>query len=369
MTPTPRRIAMSSYYLPSESKIGAGYMAHRLAQVMAERGHDVTMFSPCAKPDDATYQHTLVPMSGSLRTFRWAHRLRRLDLTGYDILHVHGDNHLRPRRWSPPVVRTMHGSCFSEALHIKGAKARLRMFALGLTEIVGSLTADATVAVSDNTRRFYPWVKRVIPNGVDLELFHPGEKDQDPTIVFVGTYERRKRGRLLMEAFARDVLPAAPDAQLWMVCSDAPPASHVLVLGRLSDAELADRYRRAWVFCLPSSYEGFGVPYIEAMASGTAVVATKNPGSVEVLDGGRYGRLVSDDDLGPALVDLLAVGAERARLGTLAHDRAARYDWDVVAGDYERVYDELLPSSEQDSHTRQSSEPTEPTEPTGEPPT
>jgi phosphatidylinositol alpha-mannosyltransferase len=356
---------MSSYYLPSESKIGAGYMAHRLAQVMAERGHDVTMFSPCAKPEDAIYEHTLVAMTGSLRTFRWAIRLRQLDFAGFDVIHVHGDNHLRPRRWCPAVVRTMHGSCFSEALHIKGTKARLRMFALGLTEIIGSLRADATVAVSDNTRHFYPWVKRVIPNGVDLALFHPGQKEAEPTIVFVGTYEQRKRGRLLMDAFARDVLPAVPDAKLWMVCSDAPPAPHVEVLGRLSDDELADRYRRAWVFCLPSSYEGFGVPYIEAMASGTAVVATKNVGSVEVLGDGSYGRLVAGDALGRALVDLLTNGGERERLAMVAHRQSRDYDWDVVADAYERLYGELLSCSKQDPRPPGSPDPTRPTiEPT-----
>src|SRR5579871_1750721 len=111
---------MSSYYLPSESKIGAGHMAHRLAQVMARRGHHVTMFSPCARPDDAVYDHVVVPVPGPARTFRWGWALGRLDLSGFDVFHAHGDDHFRRRRTTPPHVRTMHGSCFSEALHIHG---------------------------------------------------------------------------------------------------------------------------------------------------------------------------------------------------------------------------------------------------------
>src|SRR5581483_8941283 len=121
----------------------------------------------------------------------------------------------------------------------------------------------------------------------------------------VGTYKNRKRGHLLMEAFTRQIRPAVPEAELWMVCSDAPAAPGVTVHGRVSEKELAELYSRAWVFCLPSSYEGFGVPYIEAMASGTPVVATPNPGSLEVLDGGRCGVIVDPDELGDALIALL----------------------------------------------------------------
>ena len=46
------------------------------------------------------------------------------------------------------------------------------------------------------------------------------------------------------------------------------------MLGQVSDAELVDLYRSSWLFCLPSSYEGFGIPYAEAMANGCPVVAT-----------------------------------------------------------------------------------------------
>jgi phosphatidyl-myo-inositol alpha-mannosyltransferase len=338
----PLRIAMSSYYLPSESKIGAGYMAHRLAETMAGRGHDVTMFSPCRKPGGASYAHVGVAISGSLRTFRWGFRIRELDLAGFDVFHAHGDDHLRFGWRDRAHVRTMYGSCLSEALHIHGLRERTRMVALGLTEVAGSLVADRTVAISDNTRSWYPWIRRVIPCGVDLGRFHPGDKEPEPTILFVGTYEQRKRGRLLMEVFEREIRPAVPGARLWMVCSDAPEAPGVEVLGRLSDDEIADRYRRAWAFCLPSTYEGFGVPYIEAMASGTAVVASPNPGAREVLDHGRAGVIADDAALGRELVGILESSEARDALAGSGLARAFRYDWATVAGEYESVYAELL---------------------------
>lgn len=338
-TATPLSIAMTSYYLPSESKIGAGYQAHGLAQAMTRRGHRVVMFSPCRKPADALYEHRHLPIDGHLRTMRWPFVLRRIDLTGFDVLHTHGDDHLLFGRKRPRHIRTMMGSCLSEALHIKGVRERLRMFVLGLTEVWATFVADRTVLISGATRKWFPWVRTVIPCGVDISTFHPrGPRETRPTILFVGTYQRRKRGWLLMKAFADEVRAAVPDAQLWMVCDDAPPAEGVHVLGRLTDDELADRYARAWVFCLPSSYEGFGVPYIEAMASGTPVVATHNDGANEVLAGGTYGALVDDDRLGAELIALLLTEDRRTRLAEVGRARAADFEWDVVCESYERLY-------------------------------
>lgn len=310
------RLAITSYYLPSESKIGVGWVAHRLANELTAMGHAVTVFSPAARPDDAAYEHRLVPVGRPNHTLRWGVAMRDLDLSGFDALLAQGDDHLVRRGSVPAHIRTLHGSCFDEARYVPGLKNRARMVTLGLTELVSALRTPHVVGVSAASLRFFPWLHDVIPNGVDTTRFAPmpeTPKEERPTILFVGTYLRRKRGRLLHEAFTDHVLPRVPDAQLWMVCSDAPPAPGVEVLGRLSDDELADRYRRAWVFALPSTYEGFGVPYIEAMASGTAVVATPNRGAREVLDSGRRGALVEPHELGRTLVDLL-VDADRRHL-------------------------------------------------------
>jgi len=335
---------MASYYLPSESKIGSGWMAHRLANALAERGHAVCMFSPCRRPDDARYECRHIELRGRLRVFKWANRLRTLDLAGFDVFHAHGDDQLMPRGASPVHVRTLHGSCLDEAIHARGVAARGRMLVLGLTEVVSAIRFRNVVGVSRNALRWYPWLHEIIPNGVDTNRFCPGPvRETDPTILFVGTYHRRKRGALLQQVFTDHVLPRVPNARLWMVCEDAPPAPSVEVLGRLSDDELADRYRRAWVFCLPSSYEGFGVPYIEAMASGTAVVATPNPGAREVLDNGRIGVLSSDHDLGEELVGMLGDDTRREQYAARGLREAKdRFDLSVVAASYEALYQRAI---------------------------
>ena len=343
----PLRIAMISYYLPSGSKIGVGYQVHELATELVRRGHSVDVFSECPPMPGAVYGHHRVRLSGSLRTFRFATRLRRMDFSGYDVLHAHGDDYWMWRRRVPRHVRTLHGSCFEEARTVRGVKEKVRMIALGFSEVLASLAADTTVVVSPSTRRWVPWVRDVVPNGVDTDRFRPSDTSpaDRPTVLFVGTWYGRKRGAALAEAFAADVLPAIPDAELQLVTQDAPSdlGPGVRVLGRLSDEALADAYRRAWVFCLPSDYEGFGIPYAEALASGTPVVATPNVGARYVLDDGRAGVIVDLPELGRALVELLGDSARRERMREAGLARAREFALTSVVDRYEAIYRGDLP--------------------------
>jgi glycosyltransferase involved in cell wall biosynthesis len=339
------RIALASLYLPGSSKIGVGYQVHQLANKLVDRGHSVTVFSPDSAGDGARYQLRHVDPGDSLRTFRFAWRLRGVDFGQFDVFHGHGDDCFLIGRRRPPHLRTVHGSCFSEARRVPETKEKIRMVLLGAEELLSMAVADRCVAVSEATTRLYPWIDTVVPCGVDTNRFGVDPRrtrEEVPTILFVGTYRNRKRGKLLAEVFTRTVRKALPDARLWMVCDDAPGGQGIDVLGRLSDDDLAERYQRAWVFCLPSSYEGFGVPYIEAMAAGCPVVSTPNPGATEVLAGGKFGRIVDVDRLGGELVELLRDDHSRAEMAWRGHERAQRYDWAEVVAAYENIYESLL---------------------------
>jgi phosphatidylinositol alpha-mannosyltransferase len=339
---SPLRIAMISYYLPSGSKIGVGYQVHELATELVRRGHHVDVFSDCPPVVGATYGHRHITSSGSLRTFRFALALRRVDFSSYDVLHAHGDDYWLWRRRVPRHIRTVHGSCFEEALHIPGFREKLRMVLLGFSEVLASIVADETAVVSPVTRRWMPWVKRIIPNGVDALRFHPdpSQRSAHPTILFVGTWENRKRGKNLAAAFLNDVLPAVPDARLEMVCRDAPenPGAGIEVMGNLTDDELSAAYQRAWAFCLPSDYEGFGIPYAEAMSSGVPVVATPNIGAKYVTNEGSAGVLSPLDHIGVSLRDLLKDPEEQVRLRNAGLARAAIFDLRTVVDSYESLY-------------------------------
>lgn len=335
---------MISYYLPSDSKIGVGFQAHALANALADRGHDVTMYSACPPVQGARYAHQLVAPQGILRTFRFATALRRIDLSGYDVLHAHGDDYWMWRRRVRAHVRTLHGSCFDEALRIRGFAERLRMLLLGLTEVLASIVADRTAVISPATRRWTPWVRTVVPNGVDTSLFKPGAERDPATVLMVGTWANRKRGALLGQQFVSHVLPRVPQAQLRIVASDVPTDFHraVVGLGKLSDEELAAEYARASVFCLPSSYEGFGIPYAEAMAAGTPVVATPNVGACYVTQNGRYGVLAEPEDLGEVIAGLLLDTDRRRELTRLGLERSRMFAMEEVVKRYESIYRETM---------------------------
>ena len=332
-------IAMISLYLPSGSKIGTGYQAHLLGNTLCELGHNVDMYSPCPMPQEACYALRRVDPGRRFRTFGFAYALRSIDFSGYDVIHAHGDDYLLIGRPRPLHVRTMHGSCLAEAIYIRGGKEKLRMAILGATELLSTTVAARTVAVSHATTRWYPWISTVIPNGVDVSRYRPGPaKSAYPTILFVGTLGRRKRGDLLLNVFLESVRPALPEARLWMVTGEVSDRPGVEFFGRLSESELIDLYQRAWVFCLPSSYEGFGVPYIEAMACGTPVVATPNAGAIEVLDNGKFGVLADPSVLGPSLLSLLRDQGRMDYLIAAGIDRSAAFDVQSVISRYLNVY-------------------------------
>ena len=90
-----------------------------------------------------------------------------------------------------------------------------------------------------------------------------------------------------------------------MVCSPDEMIDGVTYFNELSNQELSELYRRAHVFCMPSTYEGFGLPYLEALASGTLVITTPNPGANEILANGEYGVIIEDNELASSIIDAL----------------------------------------------------------------
>jgi glycosyltransferase involved in cell wall biosynthesis len=340
----PLKIAVISYYLPSGSKIGVGFQAHQLANELSRRGHDVTVFSDCPPVDGALYTHEQVSPKGSLRTFRFATQLARRDFRDFDVLHAWGDDYWIWRRRARAHVRTLPGSCFEEALHIRGFKERLRMFLLGLSEMLASFVADRSVVISPRTRRWWPWVRTVIPCGAETERLHPGPERDTATVLMVGTWQNRKRGAFLGEQFVQRVLPRVPEAQLRIVSSDVPADFHPAVhgLGRIDDEQLAEEFRRATVFCLPSTYEGFGIPYAEAMASGTPVIASPNIGARYVTDEGHYGELANDSELGDRIADVLLDPARQDDLRQRGLERSAVFSLDTVAAQYEDLFRDTI---------------------------
>ncbi len=307
----------------------------------------MTVFSVGARPVDARYEHRPIFLD---RKFLYRSPLERalllpaalnlVDFRGFDVLHLHGDDWFLLRR-PIPTVRTFHGSALREAQHAVRRGHRTFMYGIYGLEVLSSRLCDVALATGGDTASIYGTHEMVVP-GVDEAVFHPGAKHPTPKIFFVGTWKGRKRGQFVYDAFVRDVLPRFPDAELAMACDYVPAHPRVTHDVTPDDATLAQRFRESWVFALASTYEGFGIPYLEALASGTPVVATPNPGASDVLDGGRYGVLASDDAFGAAIVDLLASPARREEAMARGLERARQYSWRASADRHRELYARVI---------------------------
>jgi glycosyltransferase involved in cell wall biosynthesis len=339
-------IAVLTYGLPTPGRKRGGVerIAHELADGLARRGHQVTVFSHDPRPGGASYSVAPLPWRAFVDTWLG----RRLTMgylgnllmfvtptRGFDVAIVHGDSLLLPFSRTP-YVRVVHGTAWEEARSATSAGRFVLQAGIYLQELVSAATHRASVGVSRNTSAANPFVRRTIANGVNREVFRPDERERGrvPTLVFVGAMTGRKRGQWLLDLFSSVIRPAHDDAELHMVSAPGPAHPGVAYHEGISDAALSALYRRAWLYVSPSTYEGFGLPYLEALACGTPVVATPNPGSTEVLAGGG-GVLCDDDAFGSTVIGLLADRSRRDALTAEGLIVAAMYDLDVMVDAYE----------------------------------
>jgi starch synthase len=244
-------------------------------------------------------------------------------------------------------------------------------------ERVAVESAAAVVAVSagmrDDVLAAYPAVPpdrvRVIRNGIDTAEYAPdpatdvldayGVDAARPSVIFVGRITRQKGVPVLLRAAAA----MDPAAQL-VLCAGQPdtPELAAEVEGLVADLR-ATRSGVIWipemlpkraviqllthatVFACPSLYEPLGIVNLEAMACGTAVVASAVGGIPEVVSNGETGLLVPPGDpaaLAGALNTLIADPGRAAALGRAGRDRAvAEFGWQAVAAQTAHLYAEL----------------------------
>jgi phosphatidylinositol alpha-mannosyltransferase len=338
------KIAFFSKQLPSDEPNGVSVQVHRLAQALSGYGHEVTVFSFSPPVEHASYRCVPLPRPSVpllLGKLVPALVFKTVDTAGFDIIHFHGDDYLC--RGSARRVRTFYGSALQEALHA-GSFGRFCYQALFyLFEWVSCLKKGRFAAISVDTTRYLPLVKEHFPCSVPLDRYRPvNEKTAYPSILFLGDYKSRKRGSLLLTIFSSVILTAFPDCILSVVGPVPCTGPGIRYAGRCSEDELIALYRTSWLLCLPSSYEGFGVPVIEAMACGTPVVATRNPGSNRLIRQGVDGLLCTPGNLGRVLLDLLGNKDLRAKLATEGVRAVRKYDAPTIARQYEQLYLQIL---------------------------
>jgi glycosyltransferase involved in cell wall biosynthesis len=225
--------------------------------------------------------------------------------------------------------------------------------------------ADGVVALSESLGRLtahtLPGLRyAVVPNGVDLTLFHPPEVVRQPRTgplrcLAVARLVERKGLGCLIRAFALlergrfqlDIAGDGPDRQaLQDLAVHHGVAEEVRFLGSLSRAMVAERYREADLFTLPSTAESFGNVFAEALASGLPIVASQVGGIPDLVEHGHNGLLVSPGDphsLAQAIRYLADDPQLRGEMSRRNRAKAeATLEWAQVAKRYVSIYEAVM---------------------------
>jgi phosphatidylinositol alpha-mannosyltransferase len=301
-----------------------------LARQLRRRGHEVRVLGPCDGPPPESFvtplgdslptaaNGSIAPLApdpaATLRTFRV------LRYEAFDVIHVH-----EPLAPGPPITTvTLHYAPTVGTFHAAGRSSGYRVLAPLLKRLIERI--DHRVVVSKDALEL---VVRylggeasdytVLFNGVDLEGINrvePQPSDR-PAIFFIGRHEQRKGLEVLLQAMRH----LDDDVVCWVAGEGDETArlkiefgddARIEWLGRITDAEKLARMRGASAFCAPSLHgESFGVVLLEAMASGTPVVAS-------ALDGYRN---VATHDGDALMVPPGDSGALAEAIRRVLHDR------------------------------------------------
>ncbi|MGH3857337.1 MAG: glycogen synthase [Pseudonocardiaceae bacterium] len=382
------RIGVLTREYPPEVYGGAGvHVSHLVPELRARCQVEVHCFGA---PRPEARAHAVAPgLAGAHPTLQTLSvDLAMADaLGGVDLVH----SHTWYANMAGHLARTLHGVPHLVTAHSLEPRRPWKAEQLGGGYRVSSWVertayehADAIIAVSDGMRAdvldCYPAVHQervhVVRNGIDTNTYYPvretdavrrlGVNPTRPIVAFVGRITRQKGVEHLLAA-AHHI---DRGAQL-LLCAGAPDTSEIEAEARAAVAELsAARPGVIWVpemlpiadirqvlsaatvFACPSVYEPLGIVNLEAMACGTAVVASAVGGIPEVVDDGVTGLLVPYDehdpeafqrDLAHRVNELLADPDRSRAMGQAGRKRAiTEFSWSTVADRTIQLYEQLL---------------------------
>lgn len=354
---------------PYSFDVPGGVQAHvaDLAEVLIARGHDVSVLAPASEdtvlPEFVTSAGRAVgiPYNGSVARLSFGPvsytRVRRwINENNFDVLHIHEPNApslsmLALKIAEGPIVATFHTST-TKSLALSAFQGVLQPY---LEKITGR------IAVSELARRWQ--VNSLgadaveIPNGVDVPFFRhtpplPGYPRAGRTVLFLGRYDEPRKGMDVLLGALPTLVARYPDIEILVVGRGdedrlrkeaGAHARHLRLLGQVDDDEKAAAMRAADVYCAPNlGGESFGIVLVEALAAGTAVVASELDAFRRVLRDGRAGVLVPVGDshaLARGILEVLDDDARRDALVEAGTEIVGCYDWPVVAEQILRVYE------------------------------
>ena len=360
-TERPLKLALVSPY-DHAHRGGVTDHINNLAQQFRGWGHRVKVIAPCSRPEsveDPDFIHmgrpVPIPSGGSIARISlsiWLYpRIKALlEREAFDLIHLHepfaGFTSLWTIKASETVnIGTFHTNGGHKVYHV-GGKRLARPY---LRKLHGR------IAVSKTAHRFingnFPGEYEIIPNGIQVDNFGPCVKpfehlkDGKLNILFLGRLEKRKGLKYLLGAYSR-LKWDWPDIRLIVVGAGNPDMDSMHIMGErnledvmfagsVSEEDKARYFRTADIYCSPATgKESFGIVLLEAMASGTPIVASRIDGYSDVIRDGHDGLLVphkSEAALAGAIEGLLRDEGLRARLARNGLETAQTYRWERVA--------------------------------------
>ena len=357
------RIALvTEYYYPHLG--GVCEHVHFFAREARRRGHHVDIITSQI-PGAEAQPHVIrlgrsqpVYCNGSQARITIGLGLRRkmrsvLRAGRYDVVHVHSP--LTPvlpllaiEEAECPVIGTFH-TYFDRSV---GYTLGRRYFQRRLNML------SAAIAVSHSTTvaldRYFEADWKIIPNGIDTDVFHPdtpvpiGFPKGVPTILFLGRFDPRNGLTTLIDAF-RQVKGKSREAKL-VVVGDGPLREHyykqaagdkdIQFVGAVLEGR-PSYYAHSTVYACPTTKASFGITLLESMACETPVVCSDILGFRDVVQDGREALMVPCGDrraLADALVRVLDDPALASSLGSTGRENAIAYSWPRVTSRVLELY-------------------------------
>jgi phosphatidylinositol alpha-mannosyltransferase len=368
------RVALvTEFYYPHLG--GVTEHVHNFALELRRRGHDATIITSHMRgeQDDPDFVRRVgtsrvIYSNGSFArvTTGWGLTRRVSDILRerrIEIVHVH--DVIAPTlglvassaawRLGLPVVATSH-TWFERSLAYRCFRSLLQP---RLDRVAARIAVS--VPVVEAMSRYFRADWEIIPNGVNVEYFHPNGRQpvdaltlpRSPRLLFLGRLDPRNGLENVLTAMPM-ILKRYPGARL-VVVGDGPLRGHyqsraaglgasVEFVGQVN-GDRPRYYAEADLYLCPSTKASFGITLLEAMACGTPMIVSDITGFRELIDGGREAVLVSPDDpaaLAQAVVDLIGDPQRRVAMGAAGLAKAARFAWPRVADQVLAVYERVL---------------------------
>ena len=337
-----------------------------LAEFLINNGHHVEVLAPATESEDlpeyvvSAGRAVSIPYNGAVARVLFGvvanSRVRSWINEGdFDLLHLH-----EPAIPSLSLLACWAGEGAMVGTFHAAAKYQKAIVAIGpiLEPVIEKLSAR--IAVSESARltltAHLETDAIVIPNGIYADNYRDGtarEQWQGNTIGFLGRFEEDRKGLpVLLDAlpiisrFIPDirVLIAGPGDSEEVLAKVDPQLRHrVEFLGKISEEDKADFLASVSLYIAPNTGgESFGIILAEAMAGGSAVVASDIPAFADVLGHGQYGALFESENsesLAKVIIDLLRDGTKRKDLAAAGALHAQRFDWSQVGEEIFEVYE------------------------------